>query len=103
MLPTTIHAVPSADDFVPLAVYQSTTPESFHDGKPVLHYHATGAKASLPKDQQSSLPIFPPDAPVFEGDSGDMISQDEIELFINSQSVAFPARPYRSSSQAPSS
>lgn len=87
MLPTTIHACPSVGDFVPLSEYQSTTPASFHDGKPVLHYHGKGAKASLPKDQleQSNVPIFPADAPVFDSDSGEMVSQDEIELFINSE------------------
>lgn len=85
MLPTTIHAPPSLSDFTPLSEYQSTTPETFHGGKPVLHYHATGAKAWLPKDQQSTLPIFPADSPVSEGDSGEIISQDDVELFINSE------------------
>lgn len=85
MLPTKIHASPSVGDFIAFSEYQSTTPETFHGGKPVLHYHATGAKVWLPKDQQAKLPIFPADAPVSEGDSGDMISQDEIALFINSE------------------
>lgn len=89
MLPTTIHTAPSLGDFVLLSEYQSTTPQSFHDGKPVLHYHAAGAKAWLPKDQQQSrlMPVFPADAPTFAGDAGDMIAQDEIELFINSEYV----------------
>lgn len=90
MLPTTIHAAPAVSEFLPLSEYESTTPESFHDGKPVLHYHATGAKVWLPKDQQSKLPLFPADAPIFEGDSGEMVSQDEIALFINS-AYAFPS------------
>lgn len=85
MLPTTIHASPSLSDFTPLSEYQSTTPETFHGGKPVLHYHATGAKAWLPKDQQSALPIFPADSPVSEGDWGEIISQDDVELFVNSE------------------
>lgn len=85
MLPTTIRAVPKVDEFTLLSDYQSTTPLSFHEGKPVLHYHASGAKAWLPKDQQSQMPVFPSDAPTFEGDSGEMISQDDIELFINSE------------------
>lgn len=85
MLPTTIRASPSVRDFVPLAEYESTTPQSFHGGKAVLHYHATGAKIWLPKDQQNKLPLFPADAVVFEGDSGDMVSQDEVALFINSE------------------
>lgn len=85
MLPTTIHASPSLSDFVPLSEYESTTPESFHGGKPVLHYHATDAKIWLPKDQQAKLPLFPTDAPVFEGDSGELVSQNEIALFIDSE------------------
>lgn len=85
MLLTTIRTAPKVDDFTLLSNYQSTTPQSFHDEELVLHYHAAGAKAWLPKDQQSRMPIFPADAPTFEGDSGVMISQDEIELFINSE------------------
>lgn len=88
MLPTTIHTAPLVGDFVPLSQYQSTTPESFHDGKKVLHYHATGAKVWLPKDQQPRVPIFPADAPTFEGDSGEMMAQVAVELFINSESVS---------------
>lgn len=85
MLPTTIRTAPKLDEFLLLSDYQSTTPQSFHDGEPVLHYHAAGAKVWLPKDQQARVPIFPADAPTFEGDSGAMISQDEIALFINSE------------------
>ncbi|CAN8095117.1 unnamed protein product [Discula destructiva] len=87
MLPTTIRAAPLVNEFILLSEYQSTTPQSFHDGKPVLHYHASGAKAWLPKDQQARVPIFPADALVFQGDSGEMMSQDEIELFINSENL----------------
>ncbi|POS81583.1 hypothetical protein DHEL01_v200021 [Diaporthe helianthi] len=85
MLLTTIHASPALGDFMPLSEYQSTTPETFHGGKPVLHYHATGAEAWIPKDQQSTLPIFPADSPVSEGDSGEIVSQDDVELFVNSE------------------
>ncbi|KAG8158876.1 hypothetical protein KVR01_011319 [Diaporthe batatas] len=87
MLPTTIHASPALGDFTPLSEYQSTTPETFHGGKPVLHYHATGAKAWIPKDQQSALPLFPTDSPVSEGDSGEIVSQDDVELFVNSETL----------------
>lgn len=87
MLPTTIRTPPTVADFLLLSDYQSTTPQSFHDGKPVLHYHAARAKVCLPKDQHqhSRLPIFPADAPTFAGDAGDMMAQDDIELFINSE------------------
>lgn len=85
MLPTTTHSAPSVGDFIPYPEYEATTPESFHDGKPVLRYHATGVKVCVPKDQLASLPIFPADAPVFEGDSGELVFQEDVELFINSQ------------------
>lgn len=93
MLPTTIHTSPALGDFTLISEYQSTTPETFDGGKPVLHYHAAGAKAWVPKDQQTSLPIFPADAPVIEGDSDDMVIQDDIELFVNSEYAAPPTVP----------
>lgn len=55
----------------------------------MLHYHATGAKVWLPKDQQPRVPVFPADAPVFEGDSGEMLAQEDVELFINSEYVSY--------------
>lgn len=85
MLPTTIHASPALGDFTPLSEYQSTTPDTFHGGKPVLHYHGSGAKIWLPKDQQNALPIFPSGSPVSEGDSGEVVSQDDVEVFVNSE------------------
>lgn len=94
MLPTTIRTSPSLGDFTLLSEYQSTTPSTFDGGKPVLHFHAAGAKAWLSKDQQNALPIFPADSPVFEGDSDEMVAQDDIEIFVNSEydttSLALP-------------
>ena len=58
MPPTTIHTAPSLDSFTPLADHQSQTPTTFYDAKPVLHYHAVGARALAAKDQTSKLPIF---------------------------------------------
>ncbi|KAJ9142686.1 Benzoylformate decarboxylase [Pleurostoma richardsiae] len=97
MLPTTIRSPPSLNDYIPLSEYQSQTPETFHGGKPVLHYHATGAKAWIPKAQQSSgLIIFPADLPpsrptgpesvVLNGSSEDLLEQ-KIDLFVNSESL----------------
>ncbi|KAL7823827.1 regulator of volume decrease after cellular swelling domain-containing protein [Trichoderma gracile] len=63
MLPTTIRSPPAEADFTPLAEYQSQTPESFTDGKPILHYHLSGAKATIPRSQCGSLAIFPQDTP----------------------------------------
>ena len=58
MPPTTIHSAPPLDSFTPLADHQSQTPEVFYGAKPVLHYHAVGARALISRDQLSKLPIF---------------------------------------------
>jgi nucleotide-sensitive chloride channel 1A len=58
MPPTTFHSPPALDSFTPLADHQSQTPEVFYGAKPVLHYHATGARALISRDQLSKLPIF---------------------------------------------
>ncbi|KAI3391703.1 hypothetical protein diail_6948 [Diaporthe ilicicola] len=101
MLPTIIHTSPSLGDFTPLSEYQATTPETFHGGKPVLHYHATGAKIWLPKDQKTTLSIFPADSPVSEGDSGEIVSQDDVELFVNSDTFTIFNRNTGSGVQIP--
>ncbi|KUI57296.1 Protein LOT5 [Cytospora mali] len=101
MLPTTIHNSPSLSDFTLLSEYQSTTPETFDGGKPVLHFHAAGAKAWLSKDQQSALPIFPADSLVFEGDSDEMVAQDDIELFVNSETLTIFNRKSSTGVQIP--
>ena len=80
-------------DFVPLAEHQQQTPESFYDSKPVLHYHATGAKAWIPKSQQSKLPIFPadassaptaPESSALDGQSEETVEQI-VDVFVNSR------------------
>lgn len=58
MPPTTISSAPPLDSFTPLADHQSQTPSSFYGAKPVLHYHAVGARALSPGDQISRLPFF---------------------------------------------
>jgi nucleotide-sensitive chloride channel 1A len=95
MPPTTIRTSPSTADYIPLAEWQSQTPETFHGGKPVLYYHATGAKAWIPKSQRGSLPFFPeeastdapgPEASVLEDGSEDQVEQI-VDLFVNSEYV----------------
>ncbi|KAK5654783.1 hypothetical protein OQA88_6819 [Cercophora sp. LCS_1] len=61
VVPSTIRSPPELGDYTPLAEYQAQTPETFHGGKPILYYHATGAKAWIPSSQRGSLPIFPAD------------------------------------------
>lgn len=92
MPPTTIRNSPSTADYTPLAEWQAQTPETFHGGKPVLYYHATGAKALVPKSQSAHLPFFPadasttatePEANVIEG-SEEQVEQG-VDLFVNSE------------------
>ena len=93
MMPTTIRSPPSVADYTPLSEYQSQTPETFHGGKPVLHYHAIGAKAWIPKSQRGNLPFFPadlaseptgPESSVLNGASEDLVEQ-AVELFVTSE------------------
>ncbi|KAK5993729.1 hypothetical protein PT974_07166 [Cladobotryum mycophilum] len=93
MLPTTIRSPPSVADYVPLAEYQSQTPESFTDGKPILHLYITGAKASIPRSQCGTLAVFPADAAgtaSTEGQTGGDESAEElieqtIDIFVTSE------------------
>jgi chloride channel, nucleotide-sensitive, 1A len=87
-------------DYVPLAEHQEKTPETFHGGKPVLHYHATGAKAWVPASQRGSLPIFPadlssePTAPensTLSGSSEEMVEQ-KVDVFVNTEYVPLFSR-----------
>ncbi|QUC22383.1 uncharacterized protein UV8b_06624 [Ustilaginoidea virens] len=66
MLATTIRSPPSVDDYVSLSQYQTQTPASFSDGKPVLHFHLPEALASVPKSQCGILALFPADTPAAE-------------------------------------
>jgi chloride channel, nucleotide-sensitive, 1A len=58
MPPTTIHTSPALDSFTSLTDHQSQTPTSFFETKPVLHFHALGARALIPRDKASKLAIF---------------------------------------------
>ncbi|CAK7567296.1 MAG: hypothetical protein SEPTF4163_005259 [Sporothrix epigloea] len=55
-LPTTLRSPPSLDSYIPVAEHQSRTPVSFYDGPPVLHYHTTGARAYLSRENRDKLP-----------------------------------------------
>lgn len=61
MLPETIRSPPALVDFESMEEHQEKTPDSFFGGKPVLYYHAIGAKAWLPRAQLGRLPFFPQD------------------------------------------
>lgn len=93
MLATTIRLPPAVEDYTPLSDYQSQTPESFSDGKPVLHFHLKAAVASIPKSQCGTLAIFPTDSPAAEnavaGTNGnpEELAEQKVDVFVNSEYV----------------
>lgn len=92
MLPTTIRSPPAAADYTPLAEYQSQTPESFTDGKPILHYHLVGAKATIPRSQCGSLAIFPQDTATAsnnanDGGAAEALAEQTVDVFATSECV----------------
>jgi nucleotide-sensitive chloride channel 1A len=91
MPPTTLRSPPSVGDYTPLEDFQTQTPETFVGGKPVLHHHISGAKASIPKSQTGSLAVFPADAASKEasdanGEAEEVIER-EVDVFVNSEFV----------------
>ncbi|ROT38929.1 hypothetical protein SODALDRAFT_332368 [Sodiomyces alkalinus F11] len=98
MLPITIRSPPSLDDFTPLEEYESRTPESFFDGKPVLHRHLTSVKAWIPKAHAQSLPIFtvnpssltPASAPAgasLQDDAAEEMVEQTVDIFVHSKNL----------------
>ncbi|KAJ4024393.1 hypothetical protein NW752_002962 [Fusarium irregulare] len=95
MLPTTIRTPPQTGDYTPLAEYQTTTPETFIGGTPVLHYHLQGAKAWILKSQCGTLALFPadtsekpsgPEGESVNGDAEELVEQT-IDVFVNSEAL----------------
>lgn len=101
----TVRSPFALSDYTPLPEHQEQTPESFYDGKPVLHYHATGAKAWIPKSQRGKLPFFPADlssAPTApDGGALSNLGEEHVEqivdIFVNSQYEVPPTRTSMSS------
>ncbi|UNI18592.1 hypothetical protein JDV02_004849 [Purpureocillium takamizusanense] len=91
MIATTIRTPPSVEDYVPLAEYESQTPESFADGKAVLHLQLAAATIQAPKAQCGSLAIFPADLPPAEstqtnGDSAnEAIVEQTVDVYVTSE------------------
>jgi nucleotide-sensitive chloride channel 1A len=77
---TTIHVAPALDTFTPLAEHQAQTPEVFFGAKPILHYHAVGARALISRDQVSKLPIFTEAA-----QAGDALVAEVVDAFVGSE------------------
>ncbi|KAI4594908.1 hypothetical protein KJ359_007431 [Pestalotiopsis sp. 9143b] len=100
MLPTVVKSRPSAEaDFQPLSEYQSQTPETFFDGKPVLYFHDEHVKAWCSPEHSGRLYLFsgsegeekPPTAPealALENDGGKHLrEEDKVEVFVSSHKL----------------
>ncbi|KAK4247042.1 glycosyltransferase [Corynascus novoguineensis] len=92
----TVRSPFAISDYTPLSEHQEQTPDSFYDGKPVLHYHATGAKAWIPKAQRGKLPFFPadlssaptsPEGDALNGQIEETLEQ-KVDLFVNSRNLS---------------
>jgi nucleotide-sensitive chloride channel 1A len=46
-----ISEAPALESFTPLEEHQERTPTTFFGGPPVLHFHSTGIRLLVPKDQ----------------------------------------------------
>ncbi|PKS10706.1 hypothetical protein jhhlp_002463 [Lomentospora prolificans] len=92
---TTIRSPPSEADFTPLSEYQAQTPETFFGGKPVLYYHATGAKSFVSKDQCGTLPVFPTDSSALPsgpeaaalGVGAEDVTEQKLDIWVNSENL----------------
>jgi hypothetical protein len=90
MLPTTIRSPPSLDDFTLLSDFQSQTPNSFVDGKPILHLHLTGVTAQIPKSVASQLgAVFSSGTTQGSATNGasEEVLEQEVDVFVSSEYV----------------
>ncbi|KAL4787812.1 regulator of volume decrease after cellular swelling-domain-containing protein [Aspergillus varians] len=51
-------SAPETSSFTPISVHQSRTPESFHSGPAILHYHASNCKLVALERDISSTPVL---------------------------------------------
>ncbi|KAL4926077.1 regulator of volume decrease after cellular swelling-domain-containing protein [Aspergillus undulatus] len=51
-------SAPETSSFTPISVHQSRTPESFHSGPAILHYHASNCKLVALEHDLSSTPTL---------------------------------------------
>lgn len=89
MLPITIRSPPSATEYTALADYQSQTPESFVEGKHVLHYHLKDATALIPESERGHYALFPADSTAldeeYRQDVGSNVLAQRVEVFVSSE------------------
>ena len=89
---TTIHEAPNLESFLKLADYQSHTPTSYHDVKPVLHFHATKMELVITQHLDPAPAIFKLDANSSPEDPS-WISEC-VDVFVTSEYVS-PLPPFR--------
>ncbi|KAI0392624.1 regulator of volume decrease after cellular swelling-domain-containing protein [Xylariaceae sp. FL0594] len=100
MLPVVIRSRPLADDdFQPLSEYQARTPETFFEGKPVLHFHDEHVKAWVSNDQHEQLFFFskptentssaptPPESYALGDEAKDLLEEKKVEVFVSSKKL----------------
>ncbi|KAI9647515.1 hypothetical protein NHQ30_003900 [Ciborinia camelliae] len=78
-----IHATPALDSFTPLVEHQTQTPSTFYDARPVLHYHAKGARAVAYGDYIKELPFFA-DGPA---QNTEAVAVEAVDAFISTENV----------------
>ncbi|KAI9803907.1 MAG: hypothetical protein M1825_001787 [Sarcosagium campestre] len=54
----TIRSPPPPESFTPLSSYQSQTPQSFFNEKPILHHEIEHTTLIVPRSQITSIPLF---------------------------------------------
>ncbi|ERT01762.1 hypothetical protein HMPREF1624_00056 [Sporothrix schenckii ATCC 58251] len=93
-LPTTLRSPPALDSYTPLADHESRTPASFYEGPPVLHYHTTGARAYVSRENRDKLPWGGNEtrAAAASDESwpvmGDGMVEQVVDVFVGSDSAA---------------
>lgn len=98
-LPTTLRSPPVLDAYTPLAEHESRTPASFYEGPPVLHYHKTGARAYVSRENRDKLPWSGSTAAAAAANDGSwpVMSEDMIEqvvdVFVGSEYVSCSRGP----------
>ncbi|KAH7033100.1 regulator of volume decrease after cellular swelling-domain-containing protein [Microdochium trichocladiopsis] len=101
MLATVIKTCPSAEtDFEQLSEYQSQTPQTFFDGKPVLHAHDKHVKAWVSEEQHERLFFFSKDSTrpssphnaALEGNGQGMVEDSQVEVFVASNKLTLFSR-----------
>ncbi|TGJ85747.1 hypothetical protein E0Z10_g2983 [Xylaria hypoxylon] len=106
MLPAVIKSRPSAEnEFLPLSEYQSQTPETFFEGKPVLYFHDEYIKAWVSSEQYEQLFFFskaaagdstsdstslnptPPESHALENEGKHAREEKKVEVFVSSKKL----------------